>query len=55
MEVGVDEVTLRMGKQANKRCIQFVLQALAALFGKLRINDATARIFREVKNNYSIL
>ncbi|XP_065205556.1 tetratricopeptide repeat protein 28 isoform X2 [Planococcus citri] len=32
MEVGVDEVTLRTGKQANKRCIQFVLQALSALF-----------------------
>ncbi len=34
MEVGIDEVTLRAGKQVNKRCIQFVLQALVALFGK---------------------
>jgi len=34
IEVGMDEVTLRTGKQANKRSIQFVLQALLALFGK---------------------
>lgn len=34
MEVGIDEVTLRIGKQANKRSIQFVLQAFLALFGK---------------------
>lgn len=33
MEVGIDEVTLRIGKQANKRSIHFVLQALIALFG----------------------
>jgi hypothetical protein len=33
MEVGQDEVTLRTGKQANRRNIQFVLQALLALFG----------------------
>ncbi|XP_063219865.1 tetratricopeptide repeat protein 28 isoform X2 [Bacillus rossius redtenbacheri] len=32
MEVGQDEVTLRTGKQANRRTIQFVLQALLALF-----------------------
>ena len=35
MEVGADEVTLRTGKSANRRSIQFVLQALLALFGKL--------------------
>lgn len=35
MEVGRDEVTLRTGKQANKRNIQFAHQALLALFGKL--------------------
>jgi hypothetical protein len=35
MEVGRNEVTLRTGKQANKRNIQFALQALLALFGKL--------------------
>jgi hypothetical protein len=34
IEVGINEVTLRTGKQANKRSIQFVLQALLALFGK---------------------
>lgn len=34
MEVGRDEVMLRMGKQANKRTIQFALQALLAVFGK---------------------
>lgn len=32
MEVGKDEVTLRMGKQANRRSIQFALQALLAVF-----------------------
>lgn len=34
MEVGKDEVTLRMGKQANRRSIQFALQALLAVFGE---------------------
>lgn len=33
MEVGQDQVTLRTGKQANRRNCQFVLQALLALFG----------------------
>lgn len=32
MEVGQDKVTLRTGKQANRRNCQFVLQALLALF-----------------------
>ncbi|XP_055842116.1 tetratricopeptide repeat protein 28 isoform X1 [Episyrphus balteatus] len=31
-EVGQDQVTLRTGKQANRRSCQFVLQALLALF-----------------------
>ncbi|XP_030383298.1 tetratricopeptide repeat protein 28 [Scaptodrosophila lebanonensis] len=31
-EVGTDQVTLRTGKQANRRHCQFVLQALLALF-----------------------
>lgn len=35
MEVGQDQVTLRTGKQANRRNCQFVLQALLALFGKI--------------------
>lgn len=39
MEVGRDEVTLRTGKQANKRNIQFAHQALLALFGKLTACD----------------
>jgi len=34
----MDEVTLRTGKQANKRSIQFVLQALLALFGKFTLH-----------------
>lgn len=34
MEVGQDQVTLRTGKQANRRNCQFVLQALLALFGE---------------------
>lgn len=32
MEVGQDQVTLKTGKQANRRACQFVLQALLALF-----------------------
>lgn len=32
MDVGQDQVTLRTGKQANKRNCQFVLQSLLALF-----------------------
>lgn len=34
MEVGVNQVTLRAGKQTNKRSVHFVLQALSALYGK---------------------
>lgn len=33
MEVGQSEVTLRTGKQASRRAVQFALQALLALFG----------------------
>lgn len=33
-DVGQDKVTLRTGKQANRRNVQFTLQALLALFGK---------------------
>jgi hypothetical protein len=36
MEVGRNEVTLRTGKLANKRNIQFALQALLALFGEFK-------------------
>lgn len=46
IEVGMDEVTLRTGKQANKRSIQFVLQALLALFGKLSFYSYTFIIFK---------
>jgi len=41
----MDEVTLRTGKQANKRSIQFVLQALLALFGKLILHSFLIYIF----------
>lgn len=34
MEVGQLEITLRTGKQASRRSVQFALQALIALFGK---------------------
>ena len=34
MEVGQSEVTLRTGKQASRRAVQFALQALLALFGE---------------------
>lgn len=37
MEVGQSEVTLRTGKQASRRAVQFALQALLALFGKLKL------------------
>lgn len=36
MEVGQDQVTLRTGKQANRRHCQFVLQSLLALFGEFQ-------------------
>lgn len=45
IEVGMDEVTLRTGKQANKRSIQFVLQALLALFGKFTLRLINRVIF----------
>lgn len=35
IDVGQDKVTLRTGKQANRRSIQFTSQALLALFGML--------------------
>lgn len=35
VDVGKDEVTLRMGKQANRRHLQFALQSLVAVFGEL--------------------
>lgn len=41
----MDEVTLRTGKQANKRSIQFVLQALLALFGKFILHLINYVIF----------
>lgn len=50
MEVGRDEVTLRTGKQANKRNIQFAHQALLALFGKL-----TATLYRYPADNLCVL
>jgi hypothetical protein len=39
VEVGNDEVTLRLGKQANKRQLQFALQSLVAVFGKIILNS----------------
>lgn len=33
MDVGQSEVTLRLGRQATRRVLQFALQALLALFG----------------------
>lgn len=37
VEVGKDEVTLRLGKQANRRQLQFALQSLVAVFGKYQV------------------
>ena len=34
VEVGNDEITLRLGKQANKRHLQFALQSLVSVFSK---------------------
>ena len=49
MEVGRNEVTLRTGKQANKRNIQFALQALLALFGKSsHLADKSANDFIQI-------
>lgn len=45
MEVGQDEVTLRTGKQANRRSIHFVLQALLALFGKSSLEHRFIQMF----------
>lgn len=38
MEVGSNNVTLRLGKQANRRQLQFALQSLVAVFGMLDLN-----------------
>ena len=34
VEVGNDEITLRLGKQSNKRHLQFALQSLVSVFSK---------------------
>ena len=39
MDVGRDEVTLKTGKSANKRQIQFALQALVALLTQMKHHD----------------
>lgn len=51
MEVGIDEVTLRIGKQANKRSIQFVLQAFLALFGNFFFNVIIFIVFAFGRNS----
>ena len=33
VDIGKDEVTVKAGKQAGRRNLQFALQALIALFG----------------------
>ena len=38
MDVGRDEVTIKAGKQANKRTLTFALQALVAVFGENNAN-----------------
>lgn len=55
IEVGMDEVTLRTGKQANKRSIQFVLQALLALFGKFSTFLFLNKFFKVYVILFSIL
>ena len=35
VEVGKNEVTVKAGKQANRRTLQFAVQALVAIFGTL--------------------
>lgn len=49
MDVGQDQVTLRTGKQANKRNCQFVLQSLLALFTQ----EAPKTIGMETASNSS--
>lgn len=45
VEVGKDEVTLRLGKQANRRQLQFALQSLVAVFGKYQVKYKLAYRF----------
>ena len=45
VDVGQDNVTLRLSKQAVRRHLQFALQALAAVFGEHRRNSYCIRDF----------
>jgi hypothetical protein len=51
MEVGRNEVTLRTGKLANKRNIQFALQALLALFGKSRSAECSVKFHPSIRRS----
>ena len=35
VDVGKEEVTIKAGKQAGRRVLQFALQVLVAIFGKI--------------------
>lgn len=43
VEVGKDEVTIKAGKQANRRALQFAGQALVAVFGELGLSLKTPK------------
>ena len=34
VDVGKEEITVKSGKQANRRCLSFALQALVAVFSE---------------------
>ena len=40
LDVGKDEVTVKAGKQANRRILQFGLQALVAIFGNNLVSNS---------------
>ena len=46
--VGKDEVTVKAGKQANRRILQFGLQALVAIFGNNLLTDSVLKLYTMV-------
>ena len=45
LDVGKDEVTVKAGKQANRRILQFGLQALVAIFGNNLLSDSILKLY----------
>ena len=54
LDVGKDEVTVKAGKQANRRILQFGLQALVAIFGNNLHTDSILKfVHYRVCSDYS--